>query len=112
MNTIVHRTALITDPQARAKVDIELAAAVFVLHPTDCEAIELALSTVSAVEYQGLPFDPVARRLWGVPITLTKRRQLVLRTRSHQVQSASTPTRKAFRSRDLRRRTLTTGQRT
>ena len=71
MNTIVHRTALITDPQARAKVDIELAAAVFVLHPTDCEAIELALSTVSAVEYQGLPFDPVARRLWGVPITLT-----------------------------------------
>jgi hypothetical protein len=28
VNTIVHRTALITEPQARAKVDIELAAAV------------------------------------------------------------------------------------
>ena len=32
--------------------------ATFVLHPTDWEAIELALLSTSAVEFQGLPFDP------------------------------------------------------
>ena len=44
-------------------------AAAFVLHPTDFEAVELALSSVNAIEHQGLPYDPAARRLYGVPVT-------------------------------------------
>jgi HK97 family phage major capsid protein len=43
----------------------------FVMHPSDFELIQGALLSTAAVEYQGLPFDPVARRLWGVPITVT-----------------------------------------
>jgi len=45
--------------------------ATFVLHPGDFESIELALSTVNAVEHMSLPYDAAARRLWGVPITVT-----------------------------------------
>jgi HK97 family phage major capsid protein len=44
-------------------------AAAFVLHPTDFEAVELALSSVNAIEHMGLPYDPAARRLFGVPVT-------------------------------------------
>ena len=36
-----------------------------VLHPTDFESIELALLSTPAIEYNSLPFDAVARRLWG-----------------------------------------------
>lgn len=43
----------------------------FVLHSGDFESIELALSTVNAVEHMSLPYDAAARRLWGVPITVT-----------------------------------------
>ncbi len=45
--------------------------ATFVLHSGDFESIELALSTVNAVEHMSLPYDAAARRLWGVPITVT-----------------------------------------
>jgi hypothetical protein len=45
-----------------------------VLHPNDFESIELALSTVNAVEHMSLPYDAAARRLWGVPITVTNAR--------------------------------------
>ncbi len=38
------------------------------MHPNDWEATELALTSTTAVEYRGLPFDPVARRLFGVPV--------------------------------------------
>ena len=41
------------------------------LHPTDFEGIELALSTVTAIEHLSLPFDAVSRRLFGVPIVST-----------------------------------------
>ena len=43
----------------------------FVLHPLDFESIELALLSTPAIEYQSLPFDAVARRLWGIPVTTT-----------------------------------------
>lgn len=43
----------------------------FVVHPNDWEAVELALLTTPAIEYQALPLDPVSRRLWGIPVTLT-----------------------------------------
>ena len=42
-----------------------------VLNPTDFEGIELALSTVNAVEHMSLPFDAAARRLWGTPLVVT-----------------------------------------
>ncbi len=45
--------------------------ATFVLHPSDLEAIELALLSTSSIEFQGLPLDPVARTLWGLAVTIT-----------------------------------------
>ena len=41
------------------------------MNPLDFEGIELALSTVNAVEHMSLPFDAAARRLWGVPLVIT-----------------------------------------
>ncbi len=46
-------------------------AGAIVLHPTDFEGIELALSTVTAIEHLSLPFDAATRRLFGVPIVST-----------------------------------------
>ena len=46
-------------------------ASAFVLHPSDWEGVELALSSTNAVEYQGLPYDPATRRLFGVPVVTT-----------------------------------------
>jgi hypothetical protein len=42
-----------------------------VLHPTDWEGVELALSSTNAIEHQSLPYDPASRRLFGVPIVAT-----------------------------------------
>jgi HK97 family phage major capsid protein len=42
-----------------------------VLNPNDFEGIELALSTVNAVEHLSLPFDAASRRLWGTPLVVT-----------------------------------------
>lgn len=41
------------------------------LNPADWEGVELALASASAVEYQGLPYDSSARRLFGVPIVVS-----------------------------------------
>jgi hypothetical protein len=41
-------------------------AGAIVLHPSDFETIELALSTTNAVEHIGLPYDPAQRRLDAV----------------------------------------------
>lgn len=38
------------------------------LHPSDFEAVELAVSTTNAIEHTGLPYDAAQRRLFGVPI--------------------------------------------
>ncbi|MDG5772368.1 phage major capsid protein [Mycolicibacterium fortuitum] len=43
----------------------------FLLHPTDWEALELMLLTQEAIDYRSLPFDPVARRLFGVPVIVS-----------------------------------------
>ncbi|MET0996744.1 MAG: phage major capsid protein [Mycobacterium sp.] len=43
----------------------------FALHPTDWEGVELALSSVAAVEHLSLPYDPATRRLFGVPVVTT-----------------------------------------
>ncbi len=43
----------------------------FGLHPNDWEAIELALLSTSAVEFQGLPFDAQRRTVWSLAVTVT-----------------------------------------
>ena len=47
------------------------AAGSIVLHPTDWEGVELALSSTNAIEHLSLPYDPASRRLFGVPIVAT-----------------------------------------
>lgn len=47
-------------------------AGLIVLHATDWEAIELLNATSGATDVQGVPVDPVARRLWGVPVVLNQ----------------------------------------
>lgn len=44
------------------------AAGSIVVHPTDWEGVELALSSTNAVEHLSLPYDPASRRLFGVPV--------------------------------------------
>lgn len=46
-------------------------AGAIVLHPSDFEAIELAIASANSIEYRGLPYDAAARRLFGVPIATT-----------------------------------------
>ena len=46
-------------------------AGALVLHPTDWEGVELALSSTNAVEHLSLPYDPASSRLFGVPIVAT-----------------------------------------
>jgi len=41
------------------------------LNPADWEGVGLALASASAVEYQGLPYDSSARRLFGVPTVVS-----------------------------------------
>ena len=40
-----------------------------VIHATDWEGVELALSSTNAIEHLALPYDPATRRLFGVPVT-------------------------------------------
>jgi HK97 family phage major capsid protein len=47
------------------------APAAIALHPADFEAVELAIASTDAISHQGLPYDPAARRLFGVPIATT-----------------------------------------
>jgi HK97 family phage major capsid protein len=42
----------------------------FALSPTDWEAVEIALGSVNATEYQGIPYDAARRTLWGVPVVV------------------------------------------
>jgi hypothetical protein len=42
-----------------------------VLHPDDWEGIELAISSVNAIEHMSLPYDAASRRLYGVPVVVT-----------------------------------------
>lgn len=46
--------------------------AVIVLHASDWEAIELLEASSGATDVRGVPIDPVARRLWGVPVVLNQ----------------------------------------
>ncbi|MGK2903590.1 MAG: HK97 family phage prohead protease [Mycobacterium sp.] len=45
---------------------------VIVLSAADWEAIELLESSAGATDVRGVPIDPVARRLWGVPVVLNQ----------------------------------------
>ncbi len=41
------------------------------VHPTDWEGVELALSSTSAIEHLSLPYDPASRRLLNVPVVVS-----------------------------------------
>ncbi|MCW2591768.1 MAG: phage prohead protease, family [Mycobacterium sp.] len=47
-------------------------AGAIVLSAADWEAIELLESSSGATDVRGVPIDPVARRLWGVPVVLNQ----------------------------------------
>jgi hypothetical protein len=38
--------------------------------PAEWESVELLTATSVATDVRGAPIDPVARRLWGVPVVL------------------------------------------
>lgn len=42
-----------------------------IVHPEDWEGIELALSSVNAIEHMSLPYDAASRRLFGVPVCVS-----------------------------------------
>jgi HK97 family phage major capsid protein len=50
----------------------DTAGGVIVLHASDWENIELLESTSGATDVRGVPVDPVARRLWGIPVVLNQ----------------------------------------
>lgn len=43
----------------------------FLLDPVDWEGIELLLTSQGATDVQGIPYDPAARRLFGVPVVVS-----------------------------------------
>ena len=43
---------------------------VIVLHANDWEKIELLTASTGSIDTRGVPIDPVARRLWGVPVVV------------------------------------------
>jgi HK97 family phage major capsid protein len=50
---------------------IGFAADYFLLHPSNWEALELLITATDAINYNGLPYDPVTRRLFGVPVVVS-----------------------------------------
>ncbi len=63
---------LITIRKSLTKLEAAgLVAGAIVVHPTAWEGVELALASTNAVEHMALPFDPVTRRLYGVPVVVT-----------------------------------------
>jgi hypothetical protein len=42
------------------------------LNAPDWEAIDLLSMTSGAIDVRGAPIDPIARRLWGVPVVLNQ----------------------------------------
>ena len=63
-----------------------------VLHPTDWEGVELALSSTNAIEHLSLPYDPATRRLFGVPIVATVSQAAVWAMCWRRMRSSSIPT--------------------
>lgn len=43
----------------------------FLLHPSNWEALELLIVATDAINYNGLPYDPATRRLFGVPVVVS-----------------------------------------
>ena len=82
------------------------------LHPTDFEGIELALSSTTAVEFQGLPYDLASSRLYRVPIVATVSRPLAPRTFSPRVRSLLIRIRRVWVCSGPSRPTPTTSPRT
>jgi hypothetical protein len=83
-----------------------------VLHPTDWEGVELALSSTNAVEHLSLPYDPASRRLFGVPVVATVSEAAGVGTWWPSMRWPSTPTPSAWACSGRRRPTPTTSRRT
>ena len=61
-------SALATMRKAITKLEVVgLSAGAFVLNPVDWESVELAVSSVNAIEHQGLPYDPARRHALRCP---------------------------------------------
>lgn len=62
-------SAVVTIRKALTRLEVnELLPSAIVFHPDDWETVELMLATATAIEYRNLPYDPAARRLYGVPV--------------------------------------------
>ena len=71
IQTLAYATSVLTTLR-KGITKLEVAgytSSAFVLHPSDWESVELALSSTNSIEHQGLPYDPATRRLFGVPVT-------------------------------------------
>ena len=88
------------------------AAGAIVLHPTDWEGVELALSSTNAVEHLSLPYDPASRRLFGVPVVATVSEAAGVGHVLAVERWRSTPTPRAWACSGRRRATPTTSPRT
>ncbi len=65
-------SAVVTLRKALTKIEVAgYTAGAIVLHPADFELVELGVASANSIEHQGLPYDPAARRLFGVPIATT-----------------------------------------
>ena len=42
-----------------------------VVNPVDWATVELALASTNAIDFQGIPYDAAARRLFGVPVAVS-----------------------------------------
>lgn len=63
---------LVTIRSALTKLEAAgLVASSIVIHPVAWQNLELSLTTTNAVEHLALPYDPAAKRLFGVPLVVT-----------------------------------------
>jgi hypothetical protein len=83
-----------------------------VLDPVDWEGIELALAATNAIDYQGIPYDAAARRLFGVPVVVAIAQTVASRIRWRRMRWHLTPTRRVRVCSGRRPPTPMTGRRT
>ena len=106
-------SVLATIRKALTKLEVAgYSPASIVLHPTDFEGVELALSTVTAIEHLSLPFDAASRRLFGTPIVSTNSQAAGVAHCWPPTRWHSTPTPRAWASSGASRATPPTSHRT
>lgn len=73
LQTVVYATSpLVTIRKSLTKLETAgYTPGYILLDPVDWEAIELLLASSGATDVQGIPYDPAARRLFGVPVVVS-----------------------------------------